>query len=325
MSVHKMKKGMFAVTAISNFARYKRRPELYFRFAEMCREAGINLITVELAQGRRDFEVTNKHNPFHLQLVSVDNFWHKENLLNLGIMKGRIMMPYADSVCWIDADCRPARVPRDWFLETWHMLQDYKIVQMWETMLPLDSYQNPLTTPNVSFMSNYIKYGTPYPKKEADGYPLQWGSPGLAWAANLDDLFQIDGYSPIGDVAPLGAGDWYFAHSLISTGELNGMEKYSQGYRDYWMRRQMLCERYIKKDVGVVPGLVLHDFHGHTVNRRYNTRENILIESQFDPYTDLKRDHNGVWQLEIHEPRQIKMYEQIRAYFRQRNEDQISH
>lgn len=310
----------FVVTAISNTCRYKRRYELYHRFKEMVHGAGVKLITVELALGQRHFEVTHPDDPNNLQLRTVEEFWHKENLINLGIAHGRRLYPDCDTVAWIDADCRPARMPRDWFAETWHELQHYKLVQMWEWLQGLDYYHNPLDRPNPSFMSNYVKFGTPYPKNEK-GYPTQWGSPGLAWAANINALDEIGG---VPDVAILGAGDWYLAHALISTTELNDMSKYSPGYRKYWQNLAQKCARWIKKDVGFVRGLVYHDYHGKVINRGYNTRENILISNQYDPYTDIKRDHQGVYQMETHEERQIKMYHQVRQYFRSRDEDDIS-
>jgi hypothetical protein len=313
---------MFVVTVISNACRYKRRPELYRRFAKMCARAGINLITVELAFGQRKHEVTHHDHPLHLQLRSDEEFWHKENLGNIGIAHGRRLFPDADSVCWIDADCHPARDPRDWFEETWHELQHNKFVQMWEWLQPLDYNQSPLCAPNPSFMANYVKFGTPYPKA-ANGYPQSWGSPGLAWAAHLSALDEIGG---IPDVAILGAGDWYLAHMLISDLEIPDMAKqgYSPGYRDYWAHKQKLCNRHIKRDVGYVKGLVNHDWHGKTINRGYNTRERILIEGQYDPRYDIKRDGQGVYQMETEEPRQIQMYDRIRAYFRARSEDEIS-
>lgn len=309
----------FAVTVVSNFTRYKRRPELYRRFDEMMQHAGVPLITVELSTQQRDFEVTRSGFEQHLQLRSQEEFWHKENLINLGISLGRRLYPNATKVAWLDADCRPAVLPRDWFTETWHQLEHYQFVQMWEWLQPLDYHHAPLGSPNPSFMANYIKFGTPYPKNEK-GYPVSWGSPGLAWAANIDAIDAIGG---IPDVAILGAGDWYLAHMLTSGLELGEMKQYSEGYRDYWAHKQLLCERHIKRDVGYVKGLVFHDYHGKTVDRGYNTREGILIRNKYDPRYDIKRDHQGVYQMETYEMRQIKMYDQIRAYFRARNEDSI--
>ena len=54
------------------------------------------------------------------------------------------------------------------------------------------------------------------------------------------------------------------------------------------------------------------------------TRGKILVENGYSPYTDIKYDAQGVLQLETWEPRQLKLRDQIRAYFRMRNEDEIS-
>ncbi len=285
----------------------------------MCEHAKVPLITVELTTHQRDFEVTHHDNHMHLQLRSHEEFWHKENLLNLGIAHGRRIFPLAKKVAWIDADCSPSRPPEDWFDETWHELERYQFVQMWEWLQPLDYHYSPLCTPNPSFMANYVKYGTPYPKGQK-GYPQQWGSPGLAWAANLDALDHIGG---LPDTHILGGADWWLSHMLISDLPISGLEKYTDGFRRRFFHQQMLCERWVKRDVGYIRGLVYHYFHGKTINRGYNTREHILIRNHYDPDTDIKRDHHGVYQMETWEPRQIAMYDQIRAYFMARSEDSI--
>ncbi len=242
----------FCITVISNFCRYERRPQLLLRFKEMCEHAQVPLIIVELTTLQRSFECTDPNNDLHLQLRSKEEFWHKENLINLGIAHGRKVFPKAEKVYWIDADCSSARNPRDWFAETWHELEHYKFVQMWEWLQPLDHYYSPLCPPNPSFMSNYVKYGTPYPKA-AKGYPFQWGSPGLAWAANLEDLDHIGG---VPDTHPLGGADWWLSHMLISDTAVQGLERYTQGFQNKFLQQQKLCERWIKRDVGYVRGLV---------------------------------------------------------------------
>lgn len=310
---------MFVVSVISNTPRFRRRWHLFEQFARRVKESGIDHIFVELALGHRHFMLPPSPNVLHIR--TIEEFWHKENLINLGIGHGRRLWPNKQMVAWVDADCAPVgRSFNDWWKETWHELQHYEFVQMWQWLQPLDIDHNPLGTPNPSFMQNYLKWGTPYPEPGTDGYPRQWGSPGLAWAANISALDQIGN---IPDVAVCGAGDWYLAHMLISDLPFPHMSRYSPGYLSYWQNRQNLCEKWIKRDVGVVKGLYTHFFHGKTVNRGYNTRENILIDNQFDPNTDLKKDHHGLYQLETWEPRQIKMRDQLRQYFRQRNEDSI--
>lgn len=310
----------FVVAVVSNTARYHRRYHLAKQFIKMVKATGVDLMVVEVAFGHRPFELTSAVDPWNLQLRTVEEFWHKENCINLGISAGRRLKPSKQRVAWIDADCAPVGIScLEWFEETWHELQHFEFVQMWEWLQPLDYYHAPLGSANPSFMANYIKYGTPYPK-ENSGYPTQWGSPGLAWAANLSALDQI---GHIGDVAIAGAGDWYLAHMLVSDLPQPDMQAYTHGYRHYWLHRQALCDKWIKKDVGYVRGLFTHFFHGEIFYRGYNWREKILIEGKFDPHTDLKRDHQGLWQLETHEPRQIFIRDKLRQYIRTRNEDSI--
>ena len=53
-------------------------------------------------------------------------------------------------------------------------------------------------------------------------------------------------------------------------------------------------------------------------------RWKILTENQFNPNTDIKRDWQGLFQLEDHgDMRSIKLRDDIRKYFRARNEDSI--
>lgn len=318
---------IFVVTIISNPIRYKRRYELYSQFAHMFACANVHLITVEQAFGDRPFVVTQEDNPWHLQVRTVEELWHKENMLNLGIAYGRQLLPKAKCVCWIDADCAPTRPVSDWIKETWHQLQHYEFVQMWESMIDLDYSCNALGTPMPSFMANYIKHGTPNPeefKKIERSYPTghkSFGRPGLAWAANLSALDKVGGLI---DYCILGAGDWYMAHGLIGsmkipTGEMSS----SSAYTKKLFQWQETAERWIKRDVGYVSGLVYHYFHGRKVNRGYGTRGKILVENLYDPDADIKKDTFGLFQLETWEPRQMKLRDQIRGYFRARNEDDI--
>lgn len=322
----------FVVTVISNPVMYKRRYELYWRFKDMCESAGVQLITVEQAFGHRPWILTTADNPYNLQVRTVEELWHKENMINLGIKHALATFgtDKVGQVAWIDADCRPAYPPREWFERTRMALDHYEFVQMWEWLLSLDPNDNGIGVPGPSFMANYVKYGTPYPKgivKNPYGQDApSWGSPGLAWAANVDALNKVGcGLTgPLNDWGVLGAGDWYWAHACIDDQMLPGMDKYTEGYRKRFARMQALFEKWIKGDVGYVQGMVLDDWHGKKVNRGYNTREQILIKYKFDPDEDLKIDSQGLLQLETHSKRQRHLRDHFRAYFRRRHEDDIS-
>lgn len=83
---------------------------------------------------------------------------------------------------------------------------------------------------------------------------------------------------------------------------------------------QERCERHIKRNVGFVHGTILHNWHSCKSRRRYGERPGVLAGLNFDPLRDLKKDWQGVWQLEDHN---IKLRDEIRHYFRSRNEDSI--
>lgn len=315
----------FVVTVISNPVRFMRRYELYWRFKEMCQCAGVNLITVEQAFGERPFMVTEPNNEHHVQVRSFEELWLKENMINLGIE--RASQHGATKVAWIDADCGPMQPPRRWFEETWHALQHYEFVQMWGSMIDVDENQEAMEPAAPSFMANYIKYGTPTPeefKRHKHAYPYghkAFGRPGLAWAANVDALDKV---GRLIDYAILGSGDYYMAHALIGSIELVLPGDAMLAYAQRMLQWQTLCERWIKRDVSYVPGTVWHDWHGNKRNRLYNTRDAILVRARYNPDTDLKNDANGLLQLETWEPRQIRLRDDIRSYFRQRNEDGLS-
>jgi len=344
----------FVITVVSNPVRYKRRNELYWRFKEMCESAGVQLITVEQAFGNRPFMVTNGGSRYQLQVRTVEELWHKENMINLGIRHACATFPgQVREVAWIDADCAPSCPPREWFEETWHQLQHYEFVQMWENLIDLDYSHNPIGPALPGFMANYIKYGSPNPKqlleiesksrrchchprhhthkhhrhrhhpKPPQHYPYGkiFGRPGLAWAANVDAFNKVGGLI---DYCILGAGDWYMAHALVGTLETCTAEYAGGAYQKKMFQWQETALRWIKKDVGYVPGTVFHYFHGKKKNRFYGSRGKILHDCQYDPDKDVKYDSQGLLQLETWDERQIQLRDRIRAYFRSRNEDDIS-
>ena len=291
----------WVIIVISNPVRYRRRYELAWRTIEMLEQAGMNYVLVEQAFGHRPHMLTKAETPHHLQLRTVEELWHKENMINLGVRHAVNLAARTGRGCreiaWVDADCRPAAPYRQWFEETWHQLQHHEFVQMWEWLIDLDVNHNPIGSANRGFMANYIHHGNPnvYETRKllVPGTDYQseqkavvsWGAPGLAWAANVDAFMKIGGLM---DFSILGANDWYTAHSLIGSMGPSQVDYKGSRYLEKMFHYQELCERWIKRDVGYVPGIVYHDFHGKKANRFYSTRGAILIESEYDPDRDLK-------------------------------------
>jgi hypothetical protein len=327
----------YVVTVLSNIVRFESRWRLYKDFAEHMRQSGAKLITVELAYGDREFEVTEPNNDYHVQLRcrADSEIWHKENLVNEGIARAYQIDPEVFGVGWVDADIRFGLMEpmRDgvaaWINETCHQLEHYAVVQMWSNAIDLGPNQEIMSTAK-SFGSQYLN-GIAIPENKSYGY---WHS-GYAWAARsyaLDLLCGAVGQGPLLSFAPLGSADFYMAWAMI--GQLEGHlyqdvkskdhreRGFTQQYIDWLMSWQYRAAN-LKRNIGCVNQQLTHFFHGNKIDRGYNTRENILIDGKFNPLTDIRFNRNGIMELVVQEPRQLTMRDQIRAYLRSRNEDSV--
>lgn len=295
----------WVIVVISNPVRYKSRYELYQKFISKMK--GINVLTVECAFGDRPFEVTEVGHPYHVQVRTFDEYWHKENLINIGLSRLPSDWEY---VAWIDADVEFVRP--DWAMETVHQLQHYMVVQMFQNAIDLGPTGEMIQS-HQGFMWAYLTG-----KPQGKGY-THW-HPGYAWAARREAIDYLGG---LYDVS-FGSGDHLMAWALLGQGVEQLPESMSAGYKESladWQRRAL---QYLHLDVGFVPGTLIHNWHGKKRDRRYKDRWLILSENQFDPYTDLKKDWQGLWQIDMDgSQRLIRLRDEIRAYFRSRNEDSI--
>jgi hypothetical protein len=74
------------------------------------------------------------------------------------------------------------------------------------------------------------------------------------------------------------------------------------------------------RDVGLVPGLAVHYWHGKIADRKYQEQPLILRRNKYDPMTGVSYDSQGVLQLTGNKPR---LRDDLRTYFVSRNEDMI--
>lgn len=300
---------LHVITVISNPVRFKSRYALYNNFKTQIACTGAKLWTVEIAFGDRPFEVTEAGNPFHLQLRSFEELWHKENMLNLIIQRLPLDWEY---VAWVDADVSFSRP--DWVVETVHQLQHYMVVQMFSKAVDLDPNYNIMKSHN-GFVWSYVQNN--YTAPSGFGY-RKYGlwHPGFAWAARKEAIDQLGGLI---DFGILGAGDRHMATALIGTVEDSVPPNIGKAYMNelkIWEARA----KGLSKDLGYMEGTLSHFWHGKKKDRRYTERWKILIDNQFDPDTDIKRDWQGLFQLVGNKQR---LRDEIRTYFRARNEDSI--
>ena len=305
---------LHVITMISNPIRYASRYRLYRDFEARVVAAGATLWTVEVAFGERPHAVTSPGNSCHLQLRTSTELWHKENALNL--LAARLPLDWK-YMAWIDADVAFARP--DWAVETVQQLQHYAVVQMFEHCVDMDASYNPLT-PQMggeqlpSMMRQHVM-GTAWGGKP---YSASAGHSGYAWAIRRDAFDALGGLI---DFSVCGANDHHMARAFMGEVLDSVNASCSTGLKDAlfaWGKRA----EALRGNVGFVPGLVLHYWHGSKKNRRYIDRWQILATSQFDPRTDLRRDWQGLYVLQDDgSSRMLRLRNDIRAYFRQRDED----
>lgn len=301
--------------AYSNPLRWRTRRVLMNDFRQhMQASPNVVLHAGELAYGDRPFEVIGDGAPPNMhdvQLRTSHELWHKENILNLVIQHFPADWQYG---AVIDADFHMTR--RDWALEAIHQLQHFDFVQLFSSYSDLSAKHIPYRI-MPSFAWTYLNRG-PGIFAPASGYGSGTVGPGATGGAWAFRRTAFDAVGGLLDVCILGSADWHMAFGLA--GRANPAPEATRckaGYMDAiwrWQNRAAV----LKQNIGCVENHAIHHFHGSKVFRAYGDRWKILRDQDFNPQLDLVRDWQGVWQLAGNKP---KLRDEIRAYFRARNED----
>ena len=321
---------LYVISVISNPLRFGSRVRLFREFQQHVQSfQGAQLVTVEAAFGDRAFEVTSSDTPFDVQVRMSDELWIKENLINLGIAR---LPPTWKYVAWVDGDIRFNNP--DWVAETVHQLQHYPVVQMFHNaadMGPNGQIMEVHTGFGYQLVNNTLSYLTTLPGKtqplgEDHVYAAAAAVPGAvkgayahsgyAWAATKDAINTMGG---LPEFCIVGSGDHHIALSLIGRADLSIPGTVTSAYSKAIFSFQDRCSP-LKHNVGFVEGTIMHAFHGKKKDRKYVDRWKIITDNNFDPYTDIWKDWQGVYQLS---PQKWKLRDDLRAYFRSRNEDSI--
>lgn len=307
-------KRLHVISVISNPIRYQSRYKLYSNFCDhIKRSEHVVHWTCEQSFGCRPFSIAQSCHPTHLQVRSSNELWHKENMINLMLAR---LPNDAEYIAWVDADIEFQR--KDWAVETIHQLQHFKIVQMFQSAIDLGPTGEAIQT-HTGFGYSFVN-GRRRPNYH-DGYKYGGWHPGYAWAARRSALEELGG---LYDVSALGSGDHLMAWALIGEDPGNLSTKTTHGFRKSISDWKDRCDKFICQSLGYVPGTILHEWHGKKRDRKYSERALILERWGFDPYTDLKRDTQGLYQLNFDgSKRMIGMRYEFQRYFRARNEDSI--
>lgn len=314
---------LYVITPVFNPQRYRSRWKLYKEFEKYVLSFGeAHLVTIECSFGERQEVLVEDQGPNHtvIYVRTKHELWLKENMINIAIQRLPSDWKY---VAWIDGDVKFARP--DWVGETIHKLQHHSFVQMFSQAADLSPinevikihtsfahcYKNEI--PNLNSRMSSLEYYY----NDDDNQGAYW-HPGFAWAATREAINHVGGLI---DWGILGGGDMYMAYALL--GQItkknmpNSLGKRGVEYLAEWQNRS---EKYIRRNLGYVEGLLLHYWHGKKTDRGYKDRGQFLVNAQFDVEKDIKRDWQGLWQLN---EENIKLRDGIRQYFKQRNEDSI--
>jgi hypothetical protein len=273
--------------------------------------SGVHLTTVECAYGERPYEIPDRDG---VQMVRVRAsgsalVWAKENLLNCGIAR---LPPEAKYIATADADI--SFMSPTWAEDTVHALQHYDVVQPWSDCYDLGPKGEHLAA-HRSF-ARLAWEGKPMRQGgDQTTSPYQLGHPGYVWAWRRTAL---DGVGGLIETGAAGAGDHHMALAMIGRVKESYPQTLTQGYKDPLLIWQQRAERHIVRNIGYVPGTIMHYWHGRKSNRFYFSRWKVLEQNQFTPATDLKRNTYGVLELSGNKP---ALRVALDRYFRSRNED----
>lgn len=338
---------LHVLTMLENPTRSRTRYANYWKFAKHVEDSGAYLYTAEIAFENRNFEVTDPSNPRHLQLRTPYEYWHKENALNLLTAR---LPPDAEKLAFFDADITFVRP--DWAQEILHGLAHYDVLQPFSEAMDVGPDSQTLYGTTPSFMHQYINHGVaphepsfmaefphlakstkfdgsqtiqvkPPDNEYGRGLVTRGGywHPGLAWCWRKSALNIAGGLM---DWLPTGSGDWHMANALIGNLTNSLDPKHTESYKRWcwiWQDRVKEIRDNPSGGVGYIDGLLLHSYHGAKKKRSYDKRHLFVLQTEFDPDLDLKKDHQGLWQLTGRQP---KLRDGLRAYARMRNEDDVN-
>jgi hypothetical protein len=299
---------LYIITPIFNSWRYKSRYKLYKDFETYIKKHdNVRLITIEAAFGDRPWEVTSPDDKDDIQLRTSTELWHKERMINLAVNRLPQGWKYAG---YLDSDLVFSRP--DWNTEIVQRLQHYSFVQPFSQSINLSPSYEVIGTTRESFFSAYLNNTLDsqleYGKLPHPGFGLFWTKEAFNAVGGLLD-------TPI-----LGSSDLHMLASLIGLGETKLPQGISNGYKEQLLMWQNRCENLIRRNIGIVPGLILHQWHGARKDRRYGERWKILVDNQYDPEFDIKLDWQGLYQWSGNKP---QLQYDVRNYFASRHEDSI--
>jgi hypothetical protein len=316
---------LWGVSTFFNPADYANKRSHFIAFANRVRRQGLKLLAMEVAFGGKAPSLPEGVADAHILIRADTVLWQKERLLNMAL---ELLPGTCGQIAWLDGDIMFARA--DWVAAARSALRQHPVIQLFETawFLPPPASIAPVSAQAAEWVSDAHRHcmlGVAKAFHDGEFEPILkgWRQPGLAWAATRDFLENVGFY----DKLILGGGDTATVMALLGMHEheyiLGTFENWWSPalYRDvmHWASH---VNRLIAGNVGYIPGIVYHMWHGNRANRSYGGRQLILRENDFDPSTDISKGPNGCWTWVTDKPR---LHESVARYFDERKEDLVPH
>jgi hypothetical protein len=302
---------LHVIAVISNPVRYRSRVRLMKEFMGRLQASGVTLWVVEATFGERAPSVLDPSNPRHIAVRCDHELWLKENLINVG---ARVLPTDVRYVMWCDGDIAFQR--EDWASETLEALQHHPVVQPFSHVVDFGPSTEILET-HKGFAYCYRMGDRLGPQNKLGNwiYGGPYWHPGYAFAFRMEAWNRLGGLL---DRAIMGAADYHMACALIGQADYSYPQTVNRNYREMIKAWEARAEASVGRDIGFVPGTVLHYYHGSKSLRRYTERWDVIVGNDFDPTRDVAYDRHGVLQWTTGKRRLI---DQSRDYFRERQED----
>jgi hypothetical protein len=204
----------------------------------------------------------------------------------------------------------------DWAERTVDVLQQHPICQPFSFLHHLRP-DAPIRKECALRSNRSLAYGlslglTPRVESSGDSTGLKRGN---TWAYNRELIDRVGFY----DCGIIGGGDGYMIFAALGRHEdvvrNNSCTPAHAAHYRKWARR---FYEAVQERIGLVEGDIFHLWHGDLADRRYDERNAILSDSNFDPETDIILDEQSCWRW--NSPK-YEMHRRMRQYFYERNED----
>lgn len=298
----------WCVTTFFNPARYKSLLKNHHIFAENLKRQGVNLLTVEMAFGDAEFEISTTHNVLQLRGNSI--MWQKERLINYAVSNLPSQCKY---FAWLDCDVLFS--DDNWAESAVERLKKHQMVQLYKKVFYLPpghtSYQgqHEVCAQSVFWQAMIHKNWL----QRRINKELPFSTPGFAWGAQRSFFSDIGLY----DKNIIGSGDTFIVDCCLNSWEIHGYAKKFNNAMKVDMARWQAEFNKKPLTIDYLPVDIYHLWHGSLKNRRYMDRHEIIAKYDYDPRNDIVLKNN-VYEWNSEKP---GLHEDIRQYFFDRQED----